>query len=119
MTTGLFFEDLYIGQTASLSKAITEADVLMYSAVSMDTNPLHLDEAVAQQSRFGGRIVHGMLSAGLISAVLGSRLPGPGSIYARQSLHFRAPVRIGSTVRAVVEITDLNPLAKKATLKTI
>ena len=118
MTAGLFFQDLYIGQTASLSKTITEADILMYSAISMDTNPIHLDEAVAQRSRFGGRIVHGMLSAGLISAVLSSRLPGPGAIYTRQSLNFRAPVRIGSTVRAIVEITDLNPLSKKATLKT-
>src|SRR3954451_17617050 len=89
MTTGLFFEDLFIGQTASLSKTITEADILMYSAVSMDTNPVHLDEEAAQQSRFGGRIAHGMLSAGLISAVLGIRLPGPGTIYARQSLNFR------------------------------
>jgi 3-hydroxybutyryl-CoA dehydratase len=118
MTTGLFFEDLYVGQTACLSKTITEADIQTYAAVSMDTNPIHLDEAVAQQSRFGGRIAHGMLSAGLISAVLGSQLPGPGCIYTRQSLNFRAPVRIGSTVRAVVEITDLNPLSKKATLKT-
>jgi 3-hydroxybutyryl-CoA dehydratase len=118
MTTGLFFEDLFIGQTASLSKTITEADILMYSAVSMDTNPIHLDEEIAQQSRFGGRIAHGMLSAGLISAVLGNQLPGPGTIYTRQSLNFRAPVRIGSTVRAIVEITDLNPLSKKATLKT-
>jgi 3-hydroxybutyryl-CoA dehydratase len=125
MTTGLFFENLFIGQTASLAKIITEADILMYSAVSMDTNPIHLDEEVAQHSRFGGRIAHGMLSAALISAVLGrisavlgSRLPGPGTIYTRQLLNFRAPVRIGSTVRAIVEITGLNPLSKKATLKT-
>jgi 3-hydroxybutyryl-CoA dehydratase len=119
MTTGFFFEDLFIGQTATLSKTITEADIQMYSTVSLDTNPIHLDEEIAQQSRFGGRIAHGMLSAGLISAVLGCQLPGPGSIYTRQSLNFRAPVRIGSTVRAIVEITDLNPLSKKATLKTM
>src|SRR4051794_5801184 len=118
MTTGLFFEDLFIGQTASLSKTITEAGILMYSAVSMDTNLMHLDEKAAQRSRFGGRIAHGMLSVGLIPAVLGIRLPGPGTIYARQSLNFRAPVHIGGTVRAIVEVTDLNPRSKKATLKT-
>jgi 3-hydroxybutyryl-CoA dehydratase len=118
MTTGYFFEDLFIGQTATLSKIITEADILTYSALTLDTNPIHLDEEIAQRSRFGGRIVHGMLSASLISAVLGTHLPGPGVIYTRQLLNFRAPVRIGSTVRAIVEIMDLNPLSKKATLKT-
>ena len=118
MTNGYFFEDLHVGQSATLSKTITEADVLMYSAVSLDTNPIHLDEEMASQSRFGGRIAHGMLSAGLISAVLGTRLPGPGTIYLRQSLRFSAPVRIGQTVKAVVEITSLNLPRKSATLRT-
>jgi 3-hydroxybutyryl-CoA dehydratase len=119
MTEGHFFEDLFIGQTAALSKTITEADIQMYATLSLDTNPLHVDEALARRLRFGGRVAHGMLSAGLISAVLGTHLPGPGAIYTRQMLNFRAPVRIGETVRAVVEILDLNPLSKKATLKTI
>ncbi len=118
MTTRHFFEDLFVGQTATLCKTITDDDIMMYAAVSLDTNPIHLDEAIARDGRFGGRVAHGMLSASLISAVLGSHLPGPGTIYARQSLNFRAPVRIGSTVRAIVEIMDLNPLSKKATLKT-
>jgi 3-hydroxybutyryl-CoA dehydratase len=118
MSSGYIFEDLYIGQTATLSKTITDADILMYSAVSLDTNPIHLDEEVARRSRFGGRIAHGMLSAGLISALLGTRLPGPGSIYLRQSLTFRAPVRIGHTVKATVEIIDLNLPRKSATLRT-
>jgi 3-hydroxybutyryl-CoA dehydratase len=118
MATGYFFEDLFVGQSATLSKTITEADILMYSAVSMDTNPIHLDEEVARASRFGGRIAHGMLSAGLISALLGTTLPGPGTVYVSQSLKFRAPVRIGSTVRATVEVTDLNPSKKRATLRT-
>jgi 3-hydroxybutyryl-CoA dehydratase len=118
MVDGYFFEDLHVGQSASLSKTITEADILLYAAVSLDTNPIHLDEELASHSRFGGRIAHGMLSAGLISAVLGTRLPGPGAIYLSQSLRFRAPVRIGQTVRAVVEITDLNPARKSATLRT-
>jgi 3-hydroxybutyryl-CoA dehydratase len=118
MTSGYFFEDLHIGQTATLSKTITEADILMYAAVSLDTNPIHLDEEAARHSRFGGRIAHGMLSAGLISALLGTRLPGPGTIYMRQSLTFRAPVKIGHTVKAIVEITDLNQPKKRATLRT-
>ena len=118
MSIGSFFEDLQVGQKATLSKTITEADIVMYAAVSLDTNPLHLDEDFAGQTRFGGRIAHGMLSAGLISAVLGTRLPGPGAIYLSQSLTFRAAVRIGDTVRAVVEITSLNPSRKSATLHT-
>jgi 3-hydroxybutyryl-CoA dehydratase len=118
MSNGYFFEDLHIGQTATLSKTITEADILMYSAVSLDTNPLHLNEEIASQSRFGGRIAHGMLSAGLISALLGTKLPGPGTIYMRQSLMFKAPVRVGHTVNAMVEITDLNMPRKSATLRT-
>src|SRR5690242_3673073 len=100
MGNGPFFENLAIGQAASLSKTITEADILLFSAVSMDTNPVHLDAEIAKASMFGERIAHGMLSAGLISAVLGTRLPGPGTIYLGQSLRFRAPVRIGATVTA-------------------
>jgi 3-hydroxybutyryl-CoA dehydratase len=118
MSNGYFFEDLHVGQTATLSKTITDADIQMYSVVCLDTNPLHLDEEVARQSRFGGRIAHGMLSAGLISALLGTRLPGPGTIYMRQSLTFRLPVKIGHTVRAIVEITDLNLPRKSVTLRT-
>ena len=115
---GYFFEDLHVGQTATLSKTITDADVLMYSIVSLDTNPIHLDEAAARRSRFGGRVAHGMLSAGLISALLGTRLPGPGTITMRQSLIFRAPVKIGHTVQALVEILDLNLPRKSVTLRT-
>ena len=105
MSNGLFFEDLSVGQTASLAKTITEADILLYAAVSMDTNPMHLDAEFAGKAQFGERIAHGMLAAGLISAVLGTRLPGPGAIYMRQSLRFAAPVKIGQTVKATVEST--------------
>jgi 3-hydroxybutyryl-CoA dehydratase len=119
MTTGYAFEDLRIGQTATLAKTITEADILMYSAVSMDTNPIHIDADAARQSIFGERIAHGMLSAGLISALLGTRLPGPGSIYLRQTLAFRAPVKLGNTVTAMVEVTALNADKKRATLRTV
>jgi 3-hydroxybutyryl-CoA dehydratase len=119
MSNGFFFEDLSVGQTASLAKTITEADILMFSAVSMDTNPVHIDAEAAKDSIFGERIAHGMLSASLISAVLGTRLPGPGSLYMRQSLRFAAPVKIGQTVTATVEVMSLNPDKKRATLKTI
>lgn len=116
---GHFFEDLAIGMTASVAKTITEADIVLYSAVSTDTNPLHLDEEAAARSLFKGRIAHGMLSAGLISAALGTKLPGAGAIYLAQSLRFRAPVRPGDTVTATVEVTALDPERKRATLKTI
>ena len=119
MSHGYFFEDLHVGQTATLSKTITDADIQMYSVVSLDTNPIHLDEEAARKTRFGGRIAHGMLPAGLISALLGTQLPGPGTVYLRQSLTFRAPVKIGHTVKAIVEITDLNLSRKSVTLRTI
>ncbi len=119
MSDSACFEDLAIGQTASLGKTITEADILLFAAVSTDTNPVHINAEVAKASIFGERIAHGMLSAGLISAVLGTRLPGPGSIYMSQTLRFRGPVKIGATVTATVEITALNPEKKRATLTTI
>ena len=78
MSTGTFFEDLRIGQSASIGKTISEADILMFTAVSLDTNPIHLDAEAAKQTVFGERIAHGMLSASLISALLGTRLPGAG-----------------------------------------
>ena len=112
------FEQLAVGQTASLGKTITEADILMFAAVSTDTNPVHIDAEAARASMFKERIAHGMLSAGLISAVLGTRLPGPGTIYLGQTLRFRAPVRIGDTVTATVEITALDAEKQRATLKT-
>jgi 3-hydroxybutyryl-CoA dehydratase len=113
------FEHLAVGQTASLGKTITEADILMYAAVSLDTNPVHVNEEAGKESIFGGRIAHGMLSAGLISAVLGTKLPGPGTIYLGQTLRFKAPVKIGDTVTATVEVTHLDSAKKRATLKTV
>jgi len=116
---GYFFEDLQLGQTASVGKTITEADVLLFAAVSMDTNPVHLDAAAAAMSPFKVRIAHGMLTAGLISAVLGTKLPGPGTIYLAQTLKFRAPVQIGHSVTATVEVIGLDAEKKRATLRTI
>ena len=114
--TGYYFEDLKIGQSASVGKTITEADILLYAAVSTDTNPIHIDAEAAKSSLFGERIAHGMLSAGLISAVLGTRLPGPGAIYVSQTLNFRAPVRIGDTVDVTVTVAELMPERLRARL---
>jgi 3-hydroxybutyryl-CoA dehydratase len=119
MSNGYTFEDLAVGMTASTGKTITEADILMFAAVSTDTNPVHLNAEFAATTAFGERIAHGMLSAGLISAVLGTQLPGPGTIYMSQSLRFRAPVKIGETVTATVEVTALDPAKKRATLRTV
>ena len=115
---GIAFEDLVVGQTARMGKTITEADILLFAAVSMDTNPVHLDAEIAAGSVFKQRVAHGMLSAGLISAVLGTRLPGAGTVYLSQTLRFRAPVKIGDTVTAEVEVTSLDPAKKRATLRT-
>jgi len=116
---GYFFEDLAEGMTAVISKTVTDADVALFAGVSMDTNPLHLDEEFARSTRFGGRIAHGMLGASLISAVIGTRLPGPGAVYVAQTLRFRAPVRVGDTLRARVTVTALKPEKKRAELATV
>ena len=115
---GIPFEALVLGQTATVAKTITEADILLFAAVSLDTNPVHLNAEAAAASPFKQRIAHGMLSAGLISAVLGTKLPGPGSIYLSQALKFRAPVHIGDTVTATAEVTALDSARKRVTLKT-
>lgn len=97
--------DFIVGEKARLSKVVTEADVEAIAEVTGDYNPVHVNEVFAQKTRFKGRIAHGMLSAGLISAVLGTKLPGAGAIYLSQSLNFLAPVRIGDEITAEVEVT--------------
>jgi 3-hydroxybutyryl-CoA dehydratase len=116
---GRCIEDLKVGDSASFSKTVTAADIDQFAAVTGDTNPVHLDEAYAAGTMFKGRIAHGMLSAGFISTVLGTRLPGPGAIYLKQELTFRAPVRIGDTVTATATVTELFPEKKRAALKTV
>jgi 3-hydroxybutyryl-CoA dehydratase len=115
---GRFFEDLAVGDSASFAKTVTEADIVLFAGVSGDTNPVHLDQEFAAKTMFKGRIAHGMLSAGFISTVLGTRLPGPGAIYLSQSLRFKAPVRPGDTVVARATVTALAPEKKRATLAT-
>jgi len=98
-------DDYSIGVKASLSRQITEVDIKRMAEVTGDYNPLHLDEAFAKRTRFNGRIAHGVFSAGLISVVLGTKLPGAGGIYLKQTLEFLYPVRIGDLLTAEVEVT--------------
>ncbi len=116
---GHFFEDLHIGQSVSMVRTVTEADVVAFAAVSGDDNPVHLDEAFAAGTPFKTRIAHGMLSASFISALLGTRLPGPGAIYLSQTLQFKRPVRLGATVEARVEITALEEAKGRVTLSCV
>jgi 3-hydroxybutyryl-CoA dehydratase len=112
------FEDIYVGQKASISKTVTDADILMLAEVTLDRNPVHLDDAFARRTRFGGRIAHGVLAIGLISAVLGTKLPGPGTIYLSQQVKFLASVRPRDTLTAAVEVVAIRPEKRIVTLKT-
>jgi 3-hydroxybutyryl-CoA dehydratase len=115
---GYAFEELKAGMSATLSRTITETDLRNFSGVSGDTNPMHLNEEFARATPFGGCIVHGMLTASLISAVIGTRLPGPGCIYMSQTLKFLAPVRVGDTVYAVATVKELVPARRRVLLET-
>ena len=111
-------EDIEIGMIRSLQKRVTDADIAMFATVTTDHNPVHLDESYAQDTIFGGRIAHGMLTAGLISAVIGEQLPGHGAVYLGQSLRFLAPVRPGDMVLAEVEVTAIDHAKRRVTLDT-
>jgi 3-hydroxybutyryl-CoA dehydratase len=115
---GFYLEDLSVGMTAVFGKTVTEADIMMFAGVSGDTNPVHLNEEFACGTAFEGRIAHGMLTASFISTVIGTKLPGPGCIYLSQSLKFLAPVRVGDTVKAVVEIVGIDADRKRITMDT-
>ena len=116
---GYNIEELQPGMTASISKTVTEADIILFSGVSTDVNPVHLNEEFAKSTQFGGRIAHGMLSAGFISAVLANKLPGPGTVYLGQTLKFKAPVRIGDTVTATLTVREVNVEKKRCILDSV
>jgi 3-hydroxybutyryl-CoA dehydratase len=116
---GKFFEELSIGDAAEMSFPVTEQVIERFAEVSGDDNPVHLDEAFAAQTQFGTRIAHGMLSAGFISAMVGTCLPGYGSIYLSQSLRFRRPVKIGDIVVVTAKVTALDPEKARATIETL
>jgi 3-hydroxybutyryl-CoA dehydratase len=109
---------LEVGQTAELSRTVRDADILAYAELTGDFNPAHTDEAWAATSCFGGRVAHGMLTAGYVSAVLAMRLPGPGAIYLGQTLRFTRPVRPGDTVTARVEVVEVLLERRRARLAT-
>lgn len=113
------FEDLKIGMTETLSKTISEKDVLTFAEISLDNNPLHVDEEAAKKGMFGRRVAHGIFVASLLSAVLGTKLPGEGTVYLGQELKFRRPVYLNDTVTAVVEVSELRPEKHIAILKTV
>ena len=111
------FEELELGQTATLSREVTDSEVRRFAEVSTDFNPVHLDDAAAAQSRFGRRIAHGMLSAAWISAALGTVLPGPGVIYLSQTLRFLKPVFLGDTITVQLKVLELIG-SKRARIQT-
>lgn len=118
MQQGYYLEDIEIGMSASFSKTVTEADIVMFAGVSGDMNPVHISEEFAEQTMFKGRIAHGILSAGFISAAFGTKLPGPGCIYLSQNLRFRAPVKIGDTVTARVTVKEMDVERRRVTFET-
>lgn len=112
----LLFEDLSVGQRASLMRTVMDSDLHLFAAVSGDTNPIHISDSFAARSKFGQRIAHGMFTASLVSAILGTKLPGPGAVYLSQTIQFLAPVRIGDVVTANVEVVELVPSRRRARL---
>jgi 3-hydroxybutyryl-CoA dehydratase len=116
---GVFFEDLSVGQEASLSTTVSEADIVAFAEISGDKNPVHIDAQYAAGTMFKERIAHGMLSAAYISAVFGMKLPGPGAIYISQTLNFKAPVKIGDTVVTTVKVIELIAEKKRARFETV
>ncbi|SFQ95476.1 MaoC family dehydratase [Desulfoscipio geothermicus] len=113
------YDSIKVGDKASFTKTITETDITLYGAVSGDFNPVHFNSVYAEKTMFKNRIAHGMLTAGLISAILGMQLPGPGTIYLSQSLSFRSPVFIGDTITAQVEVLEKEDEKKQIKLSTV
>ena len=114
----IFIEDIQIGMVRHLCKVVTDRDIEMFAEVSTDHNPVHLDESYANNTIFGGRIAHGMLTAGLISAVIGEQLPGHGTRYLSQTLKFLGPVRPRDRVTAQVEVVEIDPRRRRIKLDT-
>jgi 3-hydroxybutyryl-CoA dehydratase len=115
---GKTIQELSMGDTAQVQKTISETDVYLYAGITGDLNPAHLNEEYARGTFFKTRIAHGMLTAGLISTILGNKLPGPGTIYMHQSVNFLAPVRFGDTITAQAEVVELDAEKNRARLKT-
>jgi 3-hydroxybutyryl-CoA dehydratase len=115
---GVTINQVKVGDSAEFSKTISETDVYNFAGVTGDMNPMHVNEEYAKNTFFGGRIAHGILSVGLLSNVMGNQIPGPGSVYISQFCSFKRPVRIGDTITARVEVTDVNVEKNRLTLRT-
>ena len=115
---GKTIEEMKVGDTAKFSKTVSESDVYLFAGVTGDLNPAHVSEEFAKDTFFKTRIAHGMLSASFISTVIGTMLPGPGSVYMRQEANFLAPVKFGDTITAVVEVAEIIADKKRVRLKT-
>jgi 3-hydroxybutyryl-CoA dehydratase len=115
---GYYFEELQEGMSDVYGKTITDADIVMFAGISGDINPVHLNHEFAKETMFQGRIAHGILTASLISTVIGTKLPGPGCIYVGQTLRFKAPVKAGDTVVARATVTKLIPERRFVEMKT-
>jgi 3-hydroxybutyryl-CoA dehydratase len=118
MTETILGPHLQVGQRASFSKTLTEADVSSFAGLIGDFNPIHVDAEYARKTRFGRRVAQGMLAGGLISAVLSNKLPGPGAVYLSQQIEFLAPIFIGDTITACVEVLAWQPEKRLVTLRT-
>ena len=118
MPEGKSIQELKIGDLAQTSKTITESDIELFAKATGDFNPVHLDQAYAEKTPFKGRIAHGLLSVGLFSAILGNILPGHGTIYLSQEVKFLAPVKIGDTITARVEVMELTPEKNRVKFRT-
>jgi len=112
----LYFDDLAVGMRETLEKTVENEDVIGFAELSGDHNPIHLSEHFARKTKFGERIVHGLYTASLISAVIGMRLPGPGAVYISQTLNFRGPVKIGDVVEVGVEVVELTEKGRRVRL---
>ena len=115
---GKTIEEMKVGDTAKFSKTVSESDVYLFAGVTGDLNPAHVSEEFAKDTFFKTRIAHGMLSASFISTVIGTMLPGPGSVYMRQEANFLAPVKFGDTITAIVEVAEIIADKKRVRLKT-
>ncbi len=113
------FAELFVGKSVERTREMTESLVNAYAELTGDFSPVHVDEAAAAKTRFGTRIAHGMLSAGILSATFGMDLPGPGSIWVAQALKFKAPVKIGDTITWRVTVKELVAEKKRAVLSTV
>lgn len=116
---GVTIAEMKLGDSASFTKTVTDTDIYLYAGITGDFNPAHVNQVEAEKGMFGKRIAHGMLSAGFISAVLGTLLPGPGTIYMGQELRFTKPVCIGDTITATVTVSELITEKNRAIMETV